>query len=157
MTELLGHYSPIKSICYIEVLQIIVSSSSDIILLHDYKSGLIFNRISIECLSIYCNDLGVIVAESDTSFNFFYINKTIYVREKIEKSGKSATLIKDLLVFIDDNKVYRTDALCNSSCICFIKEELDSIQEVTYSPDLDLLFFLTRSDEDYRFYVMKAN
>lgn len=156
VTDLLGHYSPIKSICYIEILQIIVSSSSDIILLHDYKSGLIFNRISIESTSIYCNDLGVIVAASDTSFNFFYINKTIYIRDSLEKPGKPAALIKDLLVFVDDNKVYRTDILCNSPCICFKKEELDSIQELIYSPDLDLLFFLTRIDEDYRFYVMKS-
>ncbi|OMJ94481.1 hypothetical protein SteCoe_2389 [Stentor coeruleus] len=156
VTDLVGHYSPIISICYIEVLQLIVSCSSDIILLHDYKSGYIFNRISIECTSIYCNDLGVIVAESDTSFSFFYINKTIYIRDSFEKSGKSAALIKDLLVFVNDNKVYRTDALCNSPYVCFIKEDLDLIQEVIYSSNLDLLFFLTRSDEDYRFYVMKS-
>ncbi|OMJ81058.1 hypothetical protein SteCoe_18565 [Stentor coeruleus] len=157
MTDLFGHYSPIKSICYIEILQLIVSSSSDIILLHDYKSGHIFNRILIECSSIYCNDLGIIVAESDTLFSFFYINKTIYIRENLEKSGKPVVLIKDLLVFVEDNKVYRTDILFNNCpCMCFVGEELDMIEEAIYSSALDLLFFLTKSDEDYSFYVVKG-
>ena len=72
--QLFGHFEAIKDITISERFFSIISCSIKAVLIHDYRSGHILNKIDVSGRKVLCNSFGLIFIKSTRTLEVFFMN-----------------------------------------------------------------------------------
>ena len=140
-----GHMSEITNLSIIEELCIIVSSSFQLILIHDHKSGRIINKFDIDCICFQANFNGIIVIETKEKYLVKYINgQTMHQIDR--KEASTYCLIGEIVMIYQQDSLFCIDIYDKKRKDIVLDKPID-IRKIVYDSKKDVIFFLENNQQ----------
>ena len=140
-----GHLSRISHVCTIDEWALVISASEELVLIHDYRSGLVVRQFKINCLRLQANNNGVVFVETADGYRVFYVNGQEMYR--MQKNGHHACcLASEVLIYEAGGKFFAED-FYDRKCLDI---ELDMILEpsmIIYDLKKDAIFVIEKTQK----------
>jgi hypothetical protein len=128
--QLFGHFEPIKEIVISEEYCSVISCSRKMVLVHDFRTGNILNKIETQVQKVACNAFGLVFVGSDCEVKVFFINGDVVRRLDLQENCqwgslgdcvwiKSGSQVRIEDPYFEDEARIISSKLSDSSFFCY--------------------------------------
>ena len=142
--QLFGHFEGIKDITVSERYFSVISCTTKAVLIHDYRSGNILNKIDVSGRKVLCNSFGLIFVKSLQSVEVFFMNGD-HVRSILCDDNKKWGAFGDCVWYQKDLNTYVADPYYEDSP-SVVSQSFSEARILRYNEKVDVAVWVVEND-----------
>ena len=142
--QLFGHFEAIRDITVSERYFSVISCTTKAVLVHDYRSGNILNKIDVSGRKVLCNSFGLIFVKSGLGIEVFFMNGD-HVRSILCDGGKKWGVFGDCVWYQRDLSTYVADPYYEDNPLA-ISQSFSEASLFSYNEKLDVAVWVVEND-----------